>query len=41
MATFEALRVRLGLDRVDLLGHSAGAALALLYAVQRLAVFLR
>jgi pimeloyl-ACP methyl ester carboxylesterase len=30
----EALRVRLGLDRVDLLGHSAGAALALLYAAR-------
>jgi pimeloyl-ACP methyl ester carboxylesterase len=28
----EALRVHLGLDRVDLLAHSAGAALALLYA---------
>jgi proline iminopeptidase len=30
----EALRVHLGLDRFDLLGHSAGAALALLYAVR-------
>ena len=30
----EALRVHLGLDRIDLLGHSAGAALALLYAVR-------
>jgi pimeloyl-ACP methyl ester carboxylesterase len=30
----EALRVHLGLDRVDLLGHSAGAALALLYAAR-------
>jgi pimeloyl-ACP methyl ester carboxylesterase len=28
----EALRVQLGLDRVDLLAHSAGASLALLYA---------
>jgi pimeloyl-ACP methyl ester carboxylesterase len=28
----EALRVHLGLDRIDLLGHSAGAALALRYA---------
>jgi pimeloyl-ACP methyl ester carboxylesterase len=28
----EALRVHLGLDRIDLLGHSAGAALAFLYA---------
>jgi len=27
----EALRAHLGLDRFDLLGHSAGAALALLY----------
>jgi pimeloyl-ACP methyl ester carboxylesterase len=32
----EALRVRLGLDRIDLLGHSAGAALALLYAGRHL-----
>jgi pimeloyl-ACP methyl ester carboxylesterase len=30
----EALRMHLGLDRIDLLGHSAGAALALLYAVR-------
>lgn len=30
----EALRDRLGLDRIDLLGHSAGGALALLYAVR-------
>jgi pimeloyl-ACP methyl ester carboxylesterase len=30
----EALRVELGLDRVDLLGHSAGAALVLLYAAR-------
>lgn len=30
----EALRVRLGLDRIDLLGHSAGAAVAVLYAVR-------
>jgi pimeloyl-ACP methyl ester carboxylesterase len=30
----EALRAHLGLDRVDLLAHSAGAALALLYAVR-------
>jgi pimeloyl-ACP methyl ester carboxylesterase len=32
----EALRVHLGLDRVDLLGHSAGAALALMYATRHL-----
>jgi pimeloyl-ACP methyl ester carboxylesterase len=32
----EALRVHLGLDRIDLLGHSAGAALALLYAARQL-----
>jgi pimeloyl-ACP methyl ester carboxylesterase len=32
----EALRVHLGLERIDLLGHSAGAALALLYAAQHL-----
>jgi proline iminopeptidase len=32
----EALRMHLGLDRIDLLGHSAGAALALLYAAQHL-----
>jgi pimeloyl-ACP methyl ester carboxylesterase len=30
----EALRAHLGLDRVDLLGHSAGATLALLYAAR-------
>ena len=30
----EALRVHLGLDRIDLLGHSAGAAVALLYAAR-------
>jgi pimeloyl-ACP methyl ester carboxylesterase len=30
----EALRVHLGLNRIDLLGHSAGAALALLYAAR-------
>lgn len=30
----EALRAQLGLDRVDLLGHSAGAAVAVLYAVR-------
>lgn len=30
----EALRGHLGLDRIDLLGHSAGAALALLYAAR-------
>jgi pimeloyl-ACP methyl ester carboxylesterase len=30
----EALRVHLGLDRLDLLGHSAGATLALLYATR-------
>jgi pimeloyl-ACP methyl ester carboxylesterase len=32
----EALRVHLGLERIDLLGHSAGAALALLYAARHL-----
>jgi pimeloyl-ACP methyl ester carboxylesterase len=32
----EALRLHLGLDRIDLLGHSAGAALALLYAARHL-----
>jgi pimeloyl-ACP methyl ester carboxylesterase len=31
----EALRVHLGLDRIDLLGHSAGATLAVLYAARR------
>ncbi|MFD5480076.1 alpha/beta fold hydrolase [Streptomyces hawaiiensis] len=30
----EALRVELGLERLDLLGHSAGANLAVLYAVR-------
>nr|WP_268236998.1 alpha/beta fold hydrolase [Agromyces bauzanensis] len=30
----EALRSHLGLERMDLLAHSAGAALALLYAVR-------
>jgi pimeloyl-ACP methyl ester carboxylesterase len=30
----EALRARLGPDRIDLLGHSAGAALAILYATR-------
>jgi pimeloyl-ACP methyl ester carboxylesterase len=30
----EALRMHLGLDRMDLAGHSAGAALALLYAAR-------
>lgn len=30
----EALRLHLGLDRLDLLAHSAGAALALLYATR-------
>lgn len=30
----EALRVELGLERVDLLGHSAGANLAVLYAAR-------
>ncbi|MFJ8627107.1 alpha/beta fold hydrolase [Kitasatospora sp. NPDC093550] len=32
VADVEALRRRLGLDRIDLLGHSAGGSLALLYA---------
>ncbi|MCX5383995.1 alpha/beta fold hydrolase [Streptomyces sp. NBC_00083] len=32
VADVEALRAHLGLDRVDLLGHSAGGNLALLYA---------
>nr|BFD86392.1 alpha/beta hydrolase [Streptomyces sp. Xyl84] len=31
----EALRVHLGLERVDLLGHSAGGSLAALYAARR------
>ena len=30
----EALRAHLGLDRIDLLGHSAGGALAVLYAAR-------
>src|SRR4051812_12245400 len=30
----EALRVHLGLERIDLLGHSAGANLAALYAAR-------
>lgn len=30
----DALRAHLGLDRIDLLGHSAGAALAILYATR-------
>jgi proline iminopeptidase len=30
----EALREHLGLDRIDLLGHSAGASLAVLYAAR-------
>ncbi|HEX6354820.1 alpha/beta hydrolase [Actinophytocola sp.] len=30
----EALRVHLGLDQIDLLGHSAGASLAILYATR-------
>lgn len=32
VADVEALRVRLGRDRIDLLGHSAGGSLAVLYA---------
>ncbi len=35
VADVEALREHLRLDRFDLLGHSAGATLALLYAVAR------
>nr|BFE78410.1 hypothetical protein GCM10020093_010110 [Planobispora longispora] len=35
MEDLEALRVHLGLDRLDLAGHSAGAAVALLYAARR------
>ncbi|MEV7995411.1 alpha/beta hydrolase [Streptomyces sp. NPDC086077] len=31
----EALRVHLGLERMDLLGHSAGGSLAMLYAARR------
>ncbi|MEU7061388.1 alpha/beta hydrolase [Streptomyces sp. NPDC046197] len=31
----EALRLHLGLDRMDLLGHSAGGSLAVLYAARR------
>ncbi|GAA3446164.1 alpha/beta fold hydrolase [Planomonospora venezuelensis] len=34
VADVEALRLHLGLDRLDLAGHSAGAALALLYAAR-------
>jgi pimeloyl-ACP methyl ester carboxylesterase len=34
VADVEALRVALGLDRVDLLAHSAGAAIAVLYAAR-------
>ncbi|MEV4639754.1 alpha/beta hydrolase [Actinoplanes sp. NPDC049548] len=34
VADVEALRAHLGLDRFDLLAHSAGAALALLYAAR-------
>ena len=34
VADVEALRVHLGLDRLDLVGHSAGASLALLYAAR-------
>ena len=34
VADVEALRVHLGLDRLDLLGHSAGAAVAVLYAAR-------
>ncbi len=30
----EALRAHLGLDRIDVLGHSAGAAVAVLYAIR-------
>jgi pimeloyl-ACP methyl ester carboxylesterase len=30
----DALRAHLGLDRIDLLGHSAGAAIAILYATR-------
>jgi proline iminopeptidase len=32
VADVEALRIHLGLDRIDLLGHSAGANLAVMYA---------
>jgi len=32
VADLEALRLHLGRDRIDVLGHSAGATLALLYA---------
>ncbi|MGW1543437.1 alpha/beta fold hydrolase [Streptomyces sp. NPDC002309] len=31
----EALRIHLGLERMDLLGHSAGGSLAMLYAARR------
>ncbi|GGT28164.1 alpha/beta fold hydrolase [Streptomyces chromofuscus] len=34
VADVEALRVHLGLDRMDLLGHSAGGSLAMLYAAR-------
>ncbi|WP_261717487.1 alpha/beta hydrolase [Streptomyces sp. FZ201] len=34
VADVEALRVRLGLDRMDLMGHSAGGSLAMLYAAR-------
>ena len=34
VADVEALRAHLGLERLDLLAHSAGAALALLYAAR-------
>jgi pimeloyl-ACP methyl ester carboxylesterase len=34
VADVEALRVHLGLDRLDLVAHSAGASLALLYAAR-------
>ncbi|MFJ6725235.1 alpha/beta fold hydrolase [Streptomyces sp. NPDC091281] len=34
VADVEALRVHLGLERLDLLGHSAGGSLALLYAAR-------
>ncbi|MCB5167753.1 alpha/beta hydrolase [Streptomyces bambusae] len=35
VADVEALREHLGLDRIDLLGHSAGTNLAVLYAARR------
>jgi pimeloyl-ACP methyl ester carboxylesterase len=34
VADVEALRAHLGLDRIDVLGHSAGASLAVLYAIR-------